>query len=204
MKQLKCLYLQSNCLTSLKGVELLKQLVILDVSYNKIEDTTCLEQLPHLSSLYINNNCLSAVEKMKSLSGCSSLSTLDLSKNKLEDAEELLTVLERLTSLRALYLHGNAVVRNIDPYRIHITIRCANLTYLDDRPIREQDRASALAWIKDGNESLEKERKRWNDKELAETLADVDGLFQKLGNNTINSESNGGGVEADLQVETFQ
>ena len=31
------------------------------------------------------------------------------------------------------------------------------------------------ARIKDGNESLEKERKRWNDKELAETLADVDG-----------------------------
>lgn len=58
------------------------------------------------------------------MSACPSLSTLDLSKNKLEDAEGLLAILEQLASLRVLYLHGNVVVRNIDPYRIQITIRC--------------------------------------------------------------------------------
>ena len=48
MTQLKCLFIQSNSLTDLSGIEQLQQLAILDVSDNRIEDTNLLGINPFL------------------------------------------------------------------------------------------------------------------------------------------------------------
>jgi Leucine-rich repeat (LRR) protein len=45
MSQLKCLFIQSNSLTNLNGIEQLQQLAILDVSDNRLEDTNLLGKM---------------------------------------------------------------------------------------------------------------------------------------------------------------
>lgn len=64
---------------------------------------------------------------MRPLLHCPVLTTLDLSNNKLDQCGvQLVAVLEQMTHLRVLYLRGNAVVRDIDPYRIRLTLQCVS------------------------------------------------------------------------------
>ena len=86
-----------------------------------------LELLPHLSTLYFGGNKLKNASSIASLQFCKSLSTLDLSRNKLEGATEIIDILAVVPHLRVLYLHGNPVVRDIDPYRIRLILNCVNI-----------------------------------------------------------------------------
>jgi len=126
---LKCLFLQNNCLTNLDGIDELQELVILDVSHNQICRTSPLENLPNLSTLYIGHNKLDdtiEADCIQSLKLCPSLNTLDISRNKLSDANKVMDVLKHITELRVLYLHGNPVVREIDPYRTQLILQCVS------------------------------------------------------------------------------
>ena len=66
-----------------------------------------------------------------------------------------------MPDLRVLNLMGNPVIKKIPTYRKTMIVRCKHLTYLDDRPIREKERAIAEAWGRGGREAERAERERW-------------------------------------------
>lgn len=133
--QLRCLFLQNNALTELTGLEQLHQLVILDVSHNKLRNAAGLDRLPNLTTLYIGHNKLTSEPgSIDNLQLCSSLNTIDLSRNKLSDSNQVLGVLQKMSQLRVLYLHGNPVVRDIDPYRTRLILLCVTVKRCYDLP----------------------------------------------------------------------
>jgi len=53
-------------------------------------------------------------------------------------------------------LFNNPVVRNIPNYKRYLTTHLKRITYLDDRPVKEEDKRKARAWYEGG---IELERK---------------------------------------------
>jgi len=51
-----------------------------------------------------------------------------------------------LPELRCLYLKGNPVVSKLPNYRKTLISRCKQLTYLDERPVSEEERKCCEAW----------------------------------------------------------
>mgnify|MGYP000033816671 CR=1 FL=1 len=79
-------------------------------------------------------------------------SVVDLQNNKIEDVS-VLDILESMPNLKVVYLKGNPVVEKIKNYRKTIISRCKKLTYLDDRPVFDDERALSEAWY-DASPSL--------------------------------------------------
>ena len=71
---------------------------------------------------------------------------LDVQRNKIEDVE-ILEVLRDMPNLSCLYLQGNPVVNKVRNYRKRLIAMLPNLKYLDDRPVFENDRRCAEAFV---------------------------------------------------------
>jgi dynein assembly factor 1 len=139
-------FLQNNCLVSLDGVENAPNLATLNVSDNHLVTLDALAACPALSSLVAERNSLEAVEGLLALESCPELHTLDLQHNRVKDAAALLELLRRLPALRCLYLKGNPAVGTLPSYRKTLIAALPGLTYLDDRPVFEEERRCAEAW----------------------------------------------------------
>eukprot|EP00730_Choanoeca_flexa_P000954 TRINITY_DN10410_c0_g1_i4.p1 TRINITY_DN10410_c0_g1~~TRINITY_DN10410_c0_g1_i4.p1 ORF type:complete len:490 (+),score=130.87 TRINITY_DN10410_c0_g1_i4:119-1588(+) len=158
--ELRALYLQKNMLRQLGGLDCLVNLDQLNVSNNNISSITGLAALERLNTLQISHNRLSTAEDLEGLLACPSLSVLDVSHNKLED-EAIVDVFAAMPNLRVLNLMGNKVIKSIRNYRKTMIVRCQQLTYLDDRPVQDRERACAEAWHRGGREEERAERERW-------------------------------------------
>jgi len=139
-------FVQHNCLTSLVGIENAPGLVSLNISNNSLATLEDLTACPALSSLVAERNRLESLESLEVLARtCTELHTLDLQNNSISDPG-LLDVLRRMPELRCLYLKGNPVVSKVPSYRKTLISALPGLTYLDDRPVFEEERRCAEAW----------------------------------------------------------
>lgn len=96
--------------------------------------------------LQLSHNSLTSAADIAALADLPSLTTLDLSDNRLEDGPAVLELVASLPSLAVLYLHGNPAVKGIPHYRRTLVARCRGLTYLDDRPVFPEERERCEAW----------------------------------------------------------
>ena len=143
-------------------------MVILNLSNNKIKSIKNLDKLVKLENLYIEKNYLSSIEDLEGLLKAKKLILLDIQNNELVDnPEAILSLLEKIEKLKVLYLKGNDIVRLINNYRRTIIVKLKHLTYLDDRPVREEDRIGAKAYLEGGYAAEQKAREKYrneNDK----------------------------------------
>ncbi|GMT28118.1 hypothetical protein PFISCL1PPCAC_19415, partial [Pristionchus fissidentatus] len=95
-----------NCgLTSLEGLPLLPELVILDISQNDLKDGLDIvaAKCPKLEKLVLSNNAFTTLEQFEPLKDVSSLVVLDTFQNEVENTEDYRTkVFEMFPSLRDL------------------------------------------------------------------------------------------------------
>merc|ERR1711871_23545 len=159
MAGLRQMYLQQNCIKKMENLEGFDELVCINLSENFISKVENISHLPKLETLQLNNNNMVTLEDVEHLRECKNLRTLELSKNQIDDPA-IVDVLAALPELRLLKLDGNPVVRKIPQYRKTLITRFRNLTYLDDRPVFEDERLTAEAWARGGIEAEKMERQR--------------------------------------------
>jgi hypothetical protein len=180
---MKVLYLEGNSIKRIQGLEKLVNLSSLYLHQNMIEKIEGLETLINLYNLNLSDNCITKIENLKSLEKLSNLllkgnrigidgmsdleglkelsptvSVVDISYNKIDEVNIIENILVHLPSIKVLYLQGNECVRKISHYRKTLISSLKNLTYLDDKPVFEDERRFAEAFTRGGLEEEKKER----------------------------------------------
>jgi len=175
---LRCLYLHQNVIETIENLDQLVNLDTLNISQNFISNLQGLAACTKLNTLQISANKLDSADAIRHLADCPSLSIIDLSNNQLEDPE-VIDILAAMPELRVLSLQGNPVVGKTKNYRKTIISRCPNLNYLDDRPVFEDEKRTAIAWAKGGREAELAERQAIKDEKEAERKRQFES-FEKL------------------------
>ncbi|KAK6635155.1 hypothetical protein RUM44_000404 [Polyplax serrata] len=179
-KDLRSLYLHHNLIKEIENLEDSCPLLdSLNLCHNSVSMIKNLSKLECLHTLHISHNRLHEFSDIEHLKHCKELSCVDLQHNWLDDPN-IVDIFEAMPSLRVLYLTGNPVIKKIPSYRKNLTIRCKNLTYLDDRPVFPKDRAAAEAWSVGGIEAEKACRQRWAEEERAKIDASVRGILATL------------------------
>jgi len=160
---LTCLYLQNNYIKEIENLENNIKLSILNLSNNKIQSIPNISYLNKLENLYISKNSLSTIENLEGLLNLKSLSLLDIQNNPFSvNPDDLITFLNKLEKLKVLYLKGD-ITRLIPNYRRTLIIKIKNLTYLDDRPIKNEDKVGAEAYFKGGYQAEKEARIKYRE-----------------------------------------
>ncbi|KAF8061976.1 ODA7 [Scenedesmus sp. PABB004] len=178
LEQLKCLYVQQNCLRSLAALERVPGLDTLNVASNGLDSLEGLQACPGLATLVAEGNRLGGPAALAPLAACARLHTLDLQSCGIEDGEAVLSLVAALPELRCLHLKGNPAVGAIPSYRKTVVASCPRLTYLDDRPISEEERACCEAWARGGLEAERDERARLKEEAAARERRNFDWMQQ--------------------------
>ncbi|GIQ80554.1 dynein assembly factor 1, axonemal [Kipferlia bialata] len=115
-----------------------------------------------LESLNLASNRIGATgpDCLEGLRGHPTLCTLDLTNNRLGVSSEaaILDILASLPALKSVYFMGNDIVK-IERYRRKIVQACPLLTYLDERPVFEDERRCVGQFFEGGIEAERAERK---------------------------------------------
>lgn len=155
--ELRCLYLQENCISEIKNLDKLESLDTINLAKNQVKVISGLKNLTKLNTLNLEGNSLKHASDLEGLLECPSIGVLDLQNNRIEDVEVIDTLVQ-LQNLKVLYLKNNPVVSKIKDYRKVLISKLKNLTYLDDRPVFENERRTAEAWAAGGSDGEKKER----------------------------------------------
>ncbi|KAI9333060.1 hypothetical protein DFJ73DRAFT_854942 [Zopfochytrium polystomum] len=164
LTQLRCLFLHQNCLEQIENLEALVNLDTLNLGNNLIRRIENLSKIPRLKTLQLDHNFLRTADDIRHLIECPSISILDLSNNKLEDPE-IVEVFSQMPELSVLNLMSNPVVPKIANYRRVLVCQIKKLTYLDDRPVFDNERLATEAWAIGGLEAEKAERFRQREEE---------------------------------------
>lgn len=175
---MRSLYLQENSMTKIEGLSQMKDLVNLNLSQNSLTTIENLGGLEKLQTLQVPKNRLKTLDSVSGLLECPSLAVVDLQNNELED-ERVIDLLEQMPNLRVLYLKGNPCIKKVKNYRRTVISRLKNLTYLDDRPVFEEERLQVEAWAVGGKEGEKKERERQKEEKRAKERRNFE-LFDKM------------------------
>lgn len=130
-----------------------------------IEKVEGLGECTKLDTVHLKRNRLGrfeggCIESLKGLLDCPTITCLDIQDNHLDDPKILDEILVKMPCLKVLYLMNNPCVKTINGYRKTIITKIPTLTYLDDRPVFEDDRRRAEAWSRGGIEEERLEMKR--------------------------------------------
>ncbi|GAQ78250.1 AIR9 protein [Klebsormidium nitens] len=159
-KRIEFVYLRHNRLQSLEGIEVLKNLKILDASFNELSDS-CLPQLQQLQSLqqlFLAGNQLQSLTSLPQLPNLEFLSVsgnaiTSLAMHSLPRLEVLAASNNRITSLRdlphlpaieALRLDGNEFASRPHARAIAIILAGPTLRKLDGEAVTEEEHRRAL------------------------------------------------------------
>ena len=160
---LTCLYLQNNYIKEIENLENNTKLSILNLSNNKIQSIPNISYLDKLENLYISKNSLSTIQNLEGLLNLKSLSLLDIQNNPFSvSPDELIIFLNKLEKLKVLYLKGD-ITRLIPNYRRTLIVKIKNLTYLDDKPIKNEDKVGAEAYFKGGYQAEKEARIKYRE-----------------------------------------
>jgi hypothetical protein len=146
----------------MEGLDSLVNLRVLNLSDNKIAKIENLKNLAHLESLYLSKNCIgkNGLSDVLGLLEAPLVSGLDLSRNFISDPKILDEVFAKLPCLALIYFMGNEAPKGIQNYRKNMIAKLPKLKYLDDRPVFEDDRRCAEAFVASGLEGERKEREK--------------------------------------------
>ena len=160
---LTCLYLQNNYICEIENLEHNTKLSILNLSNNKIQSIPNISYLEQLDNFYLSKNSLSTIQDLEGLLQLKSLSLLDIQNNPFSvTPDELIAFLNKLDKLKVLYLKGD-ITRSIPNYRRNLIVKIKNLTYLDDRPIKKEDRIGAFAFFEGGYKAEKEARIKYRE-----------------------------------------
>ena len=160
---LTCLYLQNNYISKIENLEHNTKLSILNLSNNKIQSIPNISYLEQLDNFYLSKNSLSTIQDLEGLLQLKSLSLLDIQNNPFSvTPDELIAFLNKLDKLKVLYLKGD-ITRSIPNYRRNLIVKIKNLTYLDDRPIKKEDRVGAIAFFEGGYKAEKEARIKYRE-----------------------------------------
>ncbi|CAM9800164.1 unnamed protein product, partial [Sphacelaria rigidula] len=143
--EMRTLYAQENLIENIEGLDSFLQLDTLNLSKNFIRRVENIAHLGRLTTLLLANNHIETSCDMSIVLQCPTIQTLDLQHNRINDPS-VIDVVSAMNDLRVLYLQGNPVVKLIRHYRKTLVSRCANLKYLDDRPVFDEERRRCVAW----------------------------------------------------------
>eukprot|EP00801_Mesodinium_rubrum_P002053 Mrub_02053.p1 GENE.Mrub_02053~~Mrub_02053.p1 ORF type:complete len:572 (-),score=163.21 Mrub_02053:150-1706(-) len=205
--QLKCLYMEGNCLETMDGLEnstLLRsiyfqdnfikdfrglkpftQLKLLNLTNNDIItiDDGILDLKDTLENLYLKNNKigLNGLSDLQNLTQMKLIATMDIQSNRIKD-ENVLTEIFQNMNVKVLYFQNNEAVKSIRNYRKTMIHSLPTLTYLDERPVFEEERRFAEAFGVGGKDAEKEERKKWDDErkeKQMQYLRDFDAMIAK-------------------------
>eukprot|EP01034_Spumella_vulgaris_P030198 gene30198-37369_t len=114
------------------------------------------EETVNLSHNYIVEP--SALEHLKE---CPSITNLDITHNKLEANEEFINIFKAVPNIVALSINGNEVTK-LPLFRKRMVANNLNMGYLD-RPVDEQERLFATAFMEGGADAEAAARQKWKD-----------------------------------------
>jgi hypothetical protein len=184
-KNCVCLFLNNNCIKTLRGLNSLRHLKQLYVNYNNIENldrddlANCLDLeyvnlsnnkianlknldiLPKLKILLVSNNLITELESLAPLAG--SLEALDFSGNPINtavnDDDFFAFCRENFATLQQIYTSGVPMISRVSQFRRRLMLELPALVFLDKVPVTTEDREVAAAWMRGGTEEEIKVRK---------------------------------------------
>jgi len=106
----------------------------------------------NLKTLDVSHNFIVDIQDCEQVIELPSLTNFDLRENQIDTHNEIVPFFTRMQQVTCLYLAGNPCIRLISNYRRQLTVKMPNLYYLDEKPIFEDDRLCAEAFIKGGRE----------------------------------------------------
>ncbi|KAJ3052876.1 Dynein assembly factor 1, axonemal [Rhizophlyctis rosea] len=175
LTELRCLFLQQNCIEKITNLDTLANLDTINLSNNLIKKIENLSVIPTLSTVQMAHNFLKSAEDIEHLVECENVSILDLSHNKLDDPN-IVEVFAQMRNLRVLNLMSNPVISKIQNYRRTLISKCKGLTYLDDRPVFDNERRATEAWATGGVEAERAERERMRAEDIEKQSKNFDAL----------------------------
>ena len=160
LTELRCLFVQQNCIESLSGIEGNVNLSTLNVSNNQLReiDGAAIRPLERLETLMAAHNRFKTTDSVRGLLERPTITVLDLQHCAMEEPEAVTDVIMKLPNLKVLYLMGNPVVSKVKNYRRTLISSIPTLTYLDQRPVFPEERRMAEAWARGGREAEKAER----------------------------------------------
>ncbi|CAI7721881.1 centrosomal protein CEP72, putative [Plasmodium vivax] len=154
------LYLNCNQISKIENLGCLTKLRILNLEDNNICAIENLENLTLLEDLNLSNNCLGSKgpAQISNLCRNEKLTILNIQNNTIE--EDILKDLSELKDLSILYCMNNPMMSKCKNYRKLFVHTLKRLTFLDHKPVKEDERRCVEAFFAGGAAAEQAELER--------------------------------------------